>query len=194
MKKTLIIFAVFFSIQIKAQPNLYPGYLGDQVSPSWAVDAYSWSASITGRTSSEHFKPLLNITCRTEGELKGLHLSFVFFAHPTDPKPNHTYSLVGLFKLATQYKWYFIDQPVNISAGNGKDFKGDFRRGSVSYLVNTDYNVTMGKDIASQFLKEFQQTKKVFVTGQDIRIEARFRHQDLDFWLKETLEKCPEKV
>lgn len=212
LAKIFLVFIVITSFKVYSVPKLFPGYLGDKVSPAWAINAGKWVVSIDDRSSNQLFAPTLHITCRVEKKKPdfcftpdydpnpghaacmdivppGLDLWFSFEAHPNDPKPAYSYSLSGLFRLL--FGFHFINRPVSISAGSGESFEGHFARDAVSTLVNTDYQAGLKRPLGRQWLNEFQHTKKVHISGKDIEIKATFWHQDLDRWIKETLEKCP---
>ncbi len=212
MKKTIFLTLILVSYKAVSVPQLSPGYLGDQISPAWAITAGRWSVSIDDRSSSQLFDPVLHVTCRVEKKKPdfcfapdydpnpghaacmdlvppGLELWFSFDAHPDDPKPTYLYSFSGL--LRALFRFHFINRPVSISAESGESFEGRFTRDAVSTLVNTDYQVVLEKLLGKQWLNGFQHTKKVHISGKGIEIKATFWHQDLNRWIEETLKKCP---
>ena len=212
MRKLIFVAIILTSCKADSAPKLFPGYLGDKVSPAWAINAAKWSVSIDDRSSSQLFAPTLHVKCYVEKEKPdfcfapdydpnpghaacmdivppGLDLWFSFKAHPNDPKPDYSYSFSGLFRAF--FSFHFINRSVSISAESAKSFKGRFTRDAVSTLVNTDYQAGLGRPLGKQWLNEFQHTKQVYISGKDIEIKATFWHQDLDKWIRETLEKCP---
>lgn len=214
MEKFIFIAIILTSLKAHSGPKLFPGYLGDKVSPAWAINAVRWSVSIDDRSSSRLFAPTLHVTCYVEEKKPdfcfspdynpnpghaacmdiasiGLDLWFSFKAHPNDPKPLFTYSFTGLFRLLLSPK--FIDRPVKVSAGGSTSFAGRFVRSSVSDLVNEDYAVKLKRPYGRQWLYKFAHSpqKQLKASGKGIKIDAVFKHQDLEKWTQETLEKCP---
>ena len=206
-----LILAPFVAI---STPQLYPGYLGDGVSPAWAIDADKWYVSINDRSSRELFKPALHVTCYVEKKKPdfcfspdydpnpgnaacvdlvspGLDLGFSFNAHPDDPKPKYAYSPLGLFRLL--FRPTFIDRSVKVSTGSDEFFETRFTRSAASVFANEDYRVSLDRPDGRHWLYNFTHSsqKKLNIDGENIKIEAHFRHQDLEKWLNETLEKCP---
>ena len=143
MKKFISIVIIATTYKALATPTLFPGYLGDGVSPAWAVSAQKWSVAIDDISSSRLLTPVLHATCYVKKKKPdfcfspdydpnpghaacidtvepGLSLWFSFKAHPNDPKPVYVYSITGLLKLV--FFPTFIDRPVKISAGSDLSF------------------------------------------------------------------------
>ena len=214
IKQFTFIAIILTSFAADSAPKLFPGYLGDKISPAWAVNAAKWFVSIDDRSSDQLFAPTLHIKCYVEKKkpdfcflpdydpnpghaacmdivLPGLNLWFSFDAHPNDPKPLYSYSFAGLFRLFLFPT--FINRPVKVSARSDISFSGRFVRSAVSVLVNEDYQVVLERPYGRQWLYEFaiSPQKQLNISGKGIKINAVFWHQDLEKWTLETLKKCP---
>lgn len=214
MKKFIFIVIITTTYEASSTPTLSPGYLGDGVSPAWAVSAQKWSVSIDDISSNRLLTPVLHATCYVKKKKPdfcfssdydlnpghaacmdivspGLSLWFSFKAHPNDPKPAFIYSFTGLFKLV--FFPTFINRPVKISTGSDLSFPGRFVRYAVSDLVNENYQAVFKHSQKRQWLYEFAHLKQkhLYISGEGIKIKAIFWHQDLDKWTMETLDKCP---
>ena len=187
-------FAVFIASSAFSKPYLFPGYLNDGVSPSWAVNAYKWSVSIDQKKSSSFFEPSLYITChpaQTPQENSKIDISLSFKAHPKDPKPSYAYGLIGWLKLIGLLKSRFIDRPVK-AISNNVSIGSNLVRLSLSVLKNENYRMILDRSPDTRkWLSGFLQSKQLKVQGEGIDITVLFYHQDLDKWLKETLNRCP---
>ena len=192
--KRFFSFAAFTASSAFSKPYLYPGYLNDGVSPSWAIGGYKWSVSIDKKKSNVFFEPFLYITCypaQTPQEDSKIDISLYFEAHPRDPKPSYAYGPIGWLKLWGILESRFIDRPVkaiskNVSIGS------NLVRLAISVLVNEKYQMILDQSPDTRkWLIGFLQSKELKVQGRGIDITVLFYHQDLDAWLKETLARCP---
>ena len=95
-------------------------------------------------------------------------------------------------------KWFFqhivINRPVKITSNNVSAYSSLFRQ-TYSIFENEKYHIALGISASTRrLLVQFSHSKKLRVTGDGIDIIALFYHQDLDKWLKETIERFLYKI